>query len=221
MSKKFNLQVPKEHYFGKYDDVMRFISYFYQIDLVKKLKPNNVLEIGIGNKTVANYLKQNGIKIDTCDFDKCLKPDYVADIRDLPFDDKSYDVVMACEILEHIPWKDVDKALNELHRISKRYVLISIPYSSADFELVLKFPFIGRIIKKPFLDLFFRIPCFFMKIKFSDEHYWEMGRKNYPAKKIRDTFKKYFEILKEVRPIIDSYHYFFILEKKQAKEKNN
>ncbi len=214
MSKKSNLQVPKEHYFGKYDDVTRFISYFYQIDLVRKLKPNNVLEIGIGNKTVANYLKQNGIRIDTCDFDKDLKPDYVADIRDLPFDDKSYDVVMACEILEHTPWEDVDKALSELYRVSKKYVLVSIPYSSACFELVLKFPFIGRIIKKPFLNLFFRIPYFFIGIKFSGEHYWEMGRRDYPAKKIRDAFRKYFKILKEVRPIISSYHNFFILEKK-------
>ena len=162
MVKKFNIQVPKEHYFEKYDDVTRFISYFYQIDIVRELKPSNVLEIGIGNKTTANYLKQNGINIDTCDIDKELDPDYVADIRDLPFEDKSYDAVLACEILEHIPWKDVDKALNELHRISKKYVVISIPYSSAGFELLLKFPLIGRIIKRPFLNLFFRIPYFFI-----------------------------------------------------------
>lgn len=214
MAKIFNIQFSKEHYSGKYDDITRFISYFYQIDLVRKLKPNNVLEIGIGNKTVANYLKQNGIKIDTCDFNKDLKPDYIADIRDLPFSDKSYDVVMACEILEHIPWTDVDKSLRELYRISKKYVLISIPHSSAGFELILKFPFIGRIIKKPFLDLFFRIPYFFKSIKFHGEHYWEMGRKDYPVRRIRCAFGKYFKILKEVRPIINSYHHFFILGKK-------
>jgi len=214
MVKKFNIQVPKEHYFEKYDDVTRFISYFYQIDIVRELKPSNVLEIGIGNKTTANYLKQNGINIDTCDIDKELDPDYVADIRDLPFEDKSYDAVLACEILEHIPWKDVDKALNELHRISKKYVVISIPYSSAGFELLLKFPLIGRIIKRPFLNLFFRIPYFFIGIKFSGEHYWEMGRKNYPRKKIKSAFGKYFKILKEVRPILNHYHHFFILEKK-------
>ncbi len=214
MNKKFNIQVPKEHYFGKYDDLMRFISYFYQIDLVRKLKPNNVLEVGIGNKTVSNYLKQNGIKVDTCDFNKDLEPNYVADIRELPFKDKSYDVVMACEVLEHIPWKDVERALKELHRISKKHVLISIPYSSTGFELLFKFPLIGRILKRPFLDLFLRIPYFFIGIKFSGEHYWEMGRRNYSKRKIKSLFGKYFKIIKEIRPILNHYHYFFILEKK-------
>ena len=85
MSRKYNIQVPKELYFGGYDDLERFISYFYQIDIVRKLKSNKVLEVGIGNKTVANYLLRSGINIDTCDFDKELNPDYVADIRDLPF----------------------------------------------------------------------------------------------------------------------------------------
>ena len=132
-----------------------------------------------------------------------------------PFRDKSYDVVLACEVLEHIPWKDVDKALSELHRVSKKYVVISIPYSSViRFELLLTFPLIGRILKRPFLNLFFRIPYFFKGIKFSGEHYWEMGRKDYPRKKIKFVFEKYFKILKEVRPILNDYHHFFILEKK-------
>jgi ubiquinone/menaquinone biosynthesis C-methylase UbiE len=214
MTKKFKIQVQKEHYFGEYDDMLRFISYFYQVDIVRKLNPNNVLEIGIGNKTTSNYLKQNGIKIDTCDFDKELKPDYVADIRELPFDNKYYDLVLACEILEHIPWADVDKALNELNRVSKKYVVISIPYSSAGFELLLKFPLLRRIIKKTFLSLFFRIPYFFMEINFKREHYWEMGRKNYSKKRIKSSLEKYFIILKEVRPILNHCHHFFILEKK-------
>ena len=47
----FNTQVPKEHYSNNYDNVFRFISYYYQIDLAIKLKPKNILEIGIGNKT--------------------------------------------------------------------------------------------------------------------------------------------------------------------------
>ena len=212
--KDLNIQASKELYYGKYDTIKRFISYFYQTDIVRKLKPNNVLEIGIGNKTTVNYLKQNGIKIDTCDFNKELEPDYVADIRNLPFKNKSYDVVLACEVLEHIPWKDVDKALMELHRVSKKYVVISIPYASLGFEFIFKFPLIRKILKRPILDIFFRIPFFFSEIKFEGYHYWEMGKKKYPRKKIKSTFGKYFKILKEVRPIINHYHHFFILEKK-------
>lgn len=209
MANQFAIQVPKEQYFKEYDDVTRFISYFYQIDLLRKLEPDNVLEIGIGNKTVANYLKQNGTKVDTCDFDKDLEPDYVGDIRNLPFQDSSYDVVMACEILEHIPWEDVETALSELRRISRRYALISIPYSTTGFELLLKFPLLKRILGKPWLDIFLRISLSFLNMEFSGEHYWEMGRKNYPAKRIRSTLSKYFKVCKEIRPILNPYHMFF------------
>lgn len=218
---QFNIQVQREHYFEKYDDLSRFIAYFYQIDLIRELNARNVLEIGVGNKTVSNYLRHHGVKIDTCDFDASLEPDYVADIRKLPFEDGAYDVITACEVLEHIPWEDVDRALSELNRISGRHVIISIPYAAASFEIAVRFPLIGRLLKKTFINPFFRIPYFFSALKFSGEHYWEMGRKGYPSNKIRKAFGKYFRIVKEVRPILISgvsRHYFFILGKKQNPE---
>ncbi|MBN2087477.1 class I SAM-dependent methyltransferase [Candidatus Peregrinibacteria bacterium] len=208
MNNKFKIQVPKGHYYENYDYLERFISYYYQIDFVRKLKPKNVLEIGIGNKTVSNYLKQTGIKTDTCDFDKNLEPDYVADIRQLPFKDESYDVVMACEILEHLPWEDLDKALKELNRVSKKHILISIPYPSIYCEIIIHFPIIKSIY------FFFQWPFPLKKIEFAGEHYWEMGRKNHPAKVVRKKIKRHFKILEEFRPKLDKYHCLFLLEKK-------
>ena len=55
MTKENNIKASKSHYLGEYDDLGRFISYFYQIDIVKNLEPDNILEIGVGNKTVSNY----------------------------------------------------------------------------------------------------------------------------------------------------------------------
>ncbi len=214
MEKEFNIQVSKEHYSQDYDHLNRFISYYTQIDLVRSLKPNNVLEIGVGNKTVSNYLNNNGIKVDTCDFDKELNPDFVADIRDLPFNDNSYDLIIAFEIIEHLPWEGVSIALSELHRVSKKHVIISIPYASLGFELVLKFPFIRTILRRRLINCAIRIPLFFKKIKFEGQHYWEMGLKNYSKKKIRNKFiESNFRIIKESSPILNSNHYFFVLEK--------
>lgn len=138
----------------EYDDVLRFISYFYQISLIKELNPGSILEIGVGNKTVSNYLKQQGFNVITCDIDRTLKPDYSADIRELPFDDNSFDAILACEILEHLPWKDVDIALTELHRVTKDYVVISIPYSAAYFEFLLKFSLLKKILNRDYLSVF-------------------------------------------------------------------
>lgn len=223
MMTKFEIQVPKEHYYNNYDSVRRFISYYYQVMLVQELlkfKEENVLEIGIGNKTTYNYLKQQGINIDGCDFDKDLEPDYVGDIRNLPFNNNSYQVILVSEVLEHITWGDVSIALRELHRISNRYVIISIPYSSACFDLLFRFPLINRLLGKQYLSLFVRVPYFFLPFNFNGEHYWEMGRKNYSIGRVRETFNQYFNIIKEVRPVLNDYHYFFVLEKIQPKDIN-
>jgi hypothetical protein len=51
-------QVEPAHYLKSYDTKGRFISYWHQIDEIFKLSPENVLEIGIGNRFVSDYLKK-------------------------------------------------------------------------------------------------------------------------------------------------------------------
>ncbi len=204
----------KEHYFRSYDDITKFISYFYQIDIINKLTPNKILEVGIGNGTTAEYLKRKGFDLDTCDVDGSLKVDIKADIRDLPLGNNSYDLVAAFEVLEHMPFNDLDKALEEIERVSKKYVVISLPYAGAGFELIIKFPLLRKIVGQPFVSFLFRIPYFFLKIKMPKGHYWEMGRWGYSKNKIKRRLKKYFKIIGERRPVLNSYHYFFVLEKK-------
>jgi len=211
MVKKFEVQVLKEQYYKGYDDLTRFVSYFYQINSAIELNPKTILEVGIGNKTVCNYLKQFGFDVTTCDFDTNLDPDKVADIRDLPFEDNTFDVVLAYEILEHIHFKDVSIALSELNRVSKKNVIISIPYSSFFIEIVhtVSIPFFYKQ-----LHFALSVPFFTHKFKKTNEHYWEMGCKNYSKKEIRKLLKRYFEIKKEFQPILIPYHYFFVLQKK-------
>lgn len=209
-----HVQAPSNHYFQQeYDDLPRFISYFYQIDLVRSLQPQSVLEIGVGNKTVANYLRQNGIAIDTCDIDAELYPDYVADVRNLPFADDSYDVVMACEVLEHLPWSDVEQALRELHRTTRRFVLLSLPHVSASLELILRNPLPPRMLERHFFGVSLRMPLFFTRADSTGEHYWEIGRRRFPTRRIRRALTKHFEIYREIRPVLHPYHHFFVLEK--------
>ena len=213
-NKGFDVQVDRKHYYiEEYDTLETFIRYFYQIDQTRKLNPKNILEIGIGNKTVSNYFKQHGMEVTTCDFDKNLEPDYIADIRELPFEDNSFDVVLASEILEHLPWESVDSALAELRRVSKKYVIISIPHATCFFEFVIKFSLIKKILKKNFLRFIVGMPLFFSKINFlNGEHYWEIGRKNYSVKKVKNALKKHFRIIKEFRPVL-TFNKFFVLEK--------
>ncbi len=207
-------QVDTQHYFRKkYDDLNRFISYFYQTDLVGSLDPKTILEIGKGNGTFSDYMKKFGYQVTACDFDASLNPDVVADVRSLPLADNSFDVVTAFEVLEHLPFEDFPKALAQLKRVARRHVVLSLPYKSTGFEFAFKFPGVRTLFKRLFLDFFVRIPLKFGGIKVSGQHYWEIDARNYRLSRVRAEIKKQFNILKEVRPAFNHYHYFFILEK--------
>jgi len=46
----------------------------------------------------------------------------------LPFPDESFDLVLCCEVLEHLPDKMFRRTLAELDRVSRQYILLSVPY---------------------------------------------------------------------------------------------
>jgi ubiquinone/menaquinone biosynthesis C-methylase UbiE len=50
----------------------------------------------------------------------------VGSIYDIPFKDRSFDLVICNEVLEHVD--DPGKALSELERVTKKYCLISVPH---------------------------------------------------------------------------------------------
>ena len=131
----------------------------------------------------------------------------------MPFSENSFDVVLAYEVLEHLPFEEIPKALSELHRVTSKYVFISLPYRSTGFELIIKFPLVRTLFKKLFLDIFLRMPLKFKGIETSGQHYWEIDGFDYSLKKVRALLEKYFKIVKEVRPVLNHYHKFFILEK--------
>ena len=211
-------QKNKEHYFKpKYNNLERFISYFYQIDLVSQLvkdkAKDGILEVGVGSGMTSNCLKTAGFSVVTCDFDPELNPDHVADIRELPFGADSFRVVTAFEVLEHLPFGEFEKALLEIKRVSSRYAVISLPYRSTGWEIIFKFPGIRTFLRRNFLSLFLRMPLKFGGIKISGQHYWEIDGYNWRLGKIKKILKSHFKKIKIIRPVLDGYRLFFILEK--------
>lgn len=192
----------------------RFMDYFMQVYLVQLLKPKNLLEIGIGNSIITSYFRRHKCDFTTIDIDNKTNPDVIGDVRKLPFKNNYFDTIIACEVLEHIPWKDLEIAFTELHRVSSQYVIISVPYSSIDIESIIKVHFGNKKPKRQYFDYLLRIPLFFKDFSFDGEHYWEMGRKGFSKNKFKKIFKEKFEIIKTTRPPLKPYHYFFILRKK-------
>lgn len=196
-----------------YDTPGRFVSYFTQADWVLTQSPETVLEIGVGNRMVSDYLIRRGIAVTTCDLLDYLEPDVVADVRDLPLEDNTFDLVMACQVLEHLEWGDVSIALKEMARVSRKDVLISVPHTGYYLESIFHSSLFHRLFRRSTVRFLIQIP-FALTRRINKYHQWEIGYWNYPLRKVRRLLRESFEIKKECRPPLNPWHHFFLLEKR-------
>jgi ubiquinone/menaquinone biosynthesis C-methylase UbiE len=202
-------QVPRSNYgFERYCIPERWASYRYQIEEILAADPSSVLEIGAGDAVTRSYIAHNTpIAYRTVDIAEDLQPDTVASVADLPFQDGAFDVAVAFQVLEHIPFEAFEQCLSELHRVARSRVIISVPH----FGPAYKFWFKGRLL--PEWRFAIKLP-YPRKQVFDGQHYWEIGKKGYPKARVRSVIEKQFVIDKEFVPWENQYHRFFVLSKK-------
>jgi ubiquinone/menaquinone biosynthesis C-methylase UbiE len=107
-------------------------------DLVVAQRPRRVLEVGCGEAIVIDYLSARlpGARIDGVELDTTALARgrargstaslFQADAYALPFRSRSYDMVVALEVLEHLV--DPARALRELRRVARAGCLVSVPH---------------------------------------------------------------------------------------------
>ena len=106
------------------------------------------------------------------------------------------------------------KILENFRRISKKHVLISLPLPCFYMVFITRFFGIRRLFKKEFFKLGINIPRFWKNKQPDGEHFWEVGYKNYPLKRIKKDIQKNFVIEKCFRnPICPSWVYFMLTKK--------
>jgi SAM-dependent methyltransferase len=97
---------------------MKRLTRRIQLDFLRPYQTTNeVLDIGAGTVVHPPYRKLFPNRV-CVDIDESKKPDIVADITSLPFDDESYDFVLCIEVLDHL--KEPRKAADELYRILRK-----------------------------------------------------------------------------------------------------
>jgi len=204
------VQVDKSHYgFGRYGFEGRFVSYYWQLKEVLDLKPQSVLEVGVGDKVFGNFVKDNtAVAYTSVDIAEDLKPDVIGSILVLPFDDKSVDIACAFEVLEHLPFEQFDKAVSELTRVARTHVVISVPHFGPMLSFSLKIPFVPQI------QLAFKLP-YPKRHTFNGQHYWELGKQGYSPSLVRGLLSKHGEIVRDFVPFNSAYHHFFVLRLKR------
>jgi SAM-dependent methyltransferase len=82
-----------------------------------------LLDMGCGKMPYREFLSQNssiseyvGLDVETAlEYDSTIRPDFTWDGVTMPFDNDSFDTVIATEVLEHCP--DPDRTLLEVHRV--------------------------------------------------------------------------------------------------------
>lgn len=201
-------QVDREHYdFDRYVTVPRWNSFWHQLNVIISLRPNNILEIGPGLGLLKAVGQSIGLNVETVDLDSDLDPDYIASATDLPLESDSFDLVCAFQVLEHLPFDSAISALDELARVARKHVVISLPDSRRTFRYLAHIPSLGErrmILPRPQLNS----PVH----NFDGEHYWEINKQGYELKKVLSAMLKsrHLKLIRTFRPFENPYHRFFI-----------
>ncbi|MCK9438560.1 class I SAM-dependent methyltransferase [Patescibacteria group bacterium] len=199
-SKKYNKE---------YDHHSRWMSYWHQIKNIFDLEPNSIVEIGVGSGVLSEYLKKRDFNIFTLDIDNFLKPDMVCDISSQYIDGIYSDVVCAFQVLEHINLNKIETALDNICRMSKKNVVISLPQNVFSFKFYFKIP-LFKSFKLLLIIPKLRKNRYFQK----NGHYWEIGNIGTSKKWLIKSFKKRgFELVKSYTVFENSYHVFFVFKK--------
>jgi len=99
---------------------------FFAHDILLEMKPESLLDVGCGKGNFVEWANKQGISAVGLDFASGYG--VMADILDMPFEDKRFDVVTAFDVLEHIKRENLDIALGEMNRVARRFWLLSIGY---------------------------------------------------------------------------------------------
>ncbi len=197
-----------QYKFGKYADRDRWMSYWHQLLGVLRFNPDSALVVGKGDGLVSDVLRKKIAKVTTIDIDRDLNPDIAASVENIPLADNSFDVVLCAEVLEHLPFEKFKKCLLEIKRVARENIILSLPHFGPPVKLFLKIPFLRE------MKLFFKMPIP-MPHKYSGEHYWEIGKRGYPVKKIKKTIESSgLKIINDFIAPESPYHHFFVINKK-------
>lgn len=200
---------PLDYSKPSYLDPARMSSYGYQYRLAMETGGNSFINVGSGNHLL-KYLLTTQIKtVIDFDLDFEASPDVVGKFPHLPFKDKTFDVAMCFQTLEHFPFSMFLNNILELNRVADR-LLLSLPDRANSKTDNIKYDFYKR----------FKFPKEWKIFKQSDigeEHFWEIGDGQITFDLIIEALSHTnLQVFRHFRNQHNRYHHFFVIETKQS-----
>lgn len=236
--------------FGDYEELSKrkflveenMYSYFLQCRTIHECLAGGAsvfLEVGPGGNIVRDFMRGIGYNYFTLDTQEDVNPDIMCDVRNLNTYDylESFDLVASFQMLEHIPYHEYLDVLEKIKLITKKYILLSVPYKCRYFNLHFSLSIfndtgnsiVPNLISKIFRRLgkihvslilpYINLPNRRYRKEFAEEfpfavHFWEIGRNGlFKNKFLRDIESKGFSIKKTFHNKIRPYHFFVLAEK--------
>jgi len=111
-------------------------SIFSAVNECIKYFKGRLLDVGCGKMPYKDHIISNsevieyiGLDIETAlEYDKYIKPDYKWDGNIIPFDNESFNTIIATEVLEHC--QEPSHTINEMYRVLKKegFIFLTVPY---------------------------------------------------------------------------------------------
>ncbi len=104
------------------------------VKYISEMIPHDVktiIDVGCGNGLITNALDSKysilGVDRSRAALDYVKTEKLLAECDNIPVANDSYDLALSSEVLEHLPEEIYNSTTKELSRISKKYILISVP----------------------------------------------------------------------------------------------
>lgn len=192
-----------------YFSMPQLCSFAHQLNLIHAMRPTSGIEIGLGNGFVSTYLRRAGVPLITADINPALAPDICAPLAEVRGHiDQPQDLVICCEVLEHMPLDELDANLNHLRDLGER-LFLTLPNSHRTWGFS-GFAFLPKLGGR-LLDLNFDVP--WKRPIAGGPHFWEVGQ-SYDCTRaaIGRRLSKRYNTVRSGRFALNPYHIWFICE---------
>lgn len=178
-----------------------FVNAYYQYrDLQRFAGCRRVLIVGPGQGLQTQVLRWRGYEVVTLDIDDTFQPDVLGSVHEMSmFGKRAFDAAIASHVLEHLPVRYLDAALQEIARVAAA-ALIYLPVAGRHVQARLQ-PGFKDLDFAVTLDLFnyFHRPDGEQARYCQRQHFWEAGMRGFRTRDLRRRMARHFDVLEVYR----------------------